>query len=228
MAISLTLRYACCTWVKGLKRARNNAASFIPARCFEKGPLTIHANSQTQTHSHRVVRECIKQYSYARTTSWVWHVQGKENLQGIRKDACAQTYTNHTEPTHTWTQTVRVLVWELSQIWKGTAVTGCINYKKIMNQSKGKSACMQVRVCISVLPTCLLYNKCADERACAQALCVVYACVRMCLWMQVPSICTMRHWAAIKKQEMRQEYNQGDRHSFIKPIRWPDGIWLCH
>lgn len=80
-------------------------------QCFEKALWQY-----TQTHKHRHIltecsqHECIKEYSYARTTSWVWHIQGKENLQGIRKAGCAQTYTNHAEHTHTWTQTVCVRV----------------------------------------------------------------------------------------------------------------------
>lgn len=174
MAISLRFRYACCTRVKASREPKTRPPhSYLPNTMLWESPPTIHANSQIRAHTHRVMRECLKEYSYARATSWVWHVQGKDILQGIHKAVCAQTYTHHTEHTHTHTRafertctdadcvSVCALVWELSKIWKGTAVSGCINYKKIMNQRKGKSVCMQVRVCITVcssgiVPTCLL------------------------------------------------------------------------
>lgn len=119
-----------------------------------------------------------------------------------------------------------VFLWQQSEIWRVTAVLSCINYKKAMNQRQGKSVSLQESVCsLGTVPPSLLHDKHVSVYARAS---IFLMFVHKCLCkLQVPSICAMRHWAVTKKKEMRQEYNQSNYHSFIKPIRWPDEIWLC-
>lgn len=73
-----------------------------------------------------------------------------------------------------------VLLWQQSEIWTGTAVLGCINYKKIMNQRKGKSVCMQKSVCsLGILPSCLL--NCEHVSVCARAQVIFGVCAQVCV-----------------------------------------------
>lgn len=51
-------------------------------------------------------------------------------------------------------------VWQQSEIWRGTAVLGCINYKKVMNWREEKSVHMQGSVnALGIVPSSVLNYK---------------------------------------------------------------------
>lgn len=51
-------------------------------------------------------------------------------------------------------------VWQQSEIWMGTAVLGCINYKKVMNRGEEKSVRMQGSVnALGIVPSSVLNYK---------------------------------------------------------------------
>lgn len=178
-------------WIGGLREPKTGQAhSYLPNTMLRESPAT----TDEHVHSQRAILECINGYSYARALRCV--VQGKEYLQHILYIRLCVHLSPNTVSTHIHGHVLRrgmcVFLWQQSEIWRGTAVLGCINYKKVMNQRQGKSVSLQESVCsLGTVPPLLLHDKHVIVYARAG---IFLMFVHKCLCkLQVPSICAMRH-----------------------------------
>lgn len=146
------LRYACCARLKAPREPKTRAAhSYLPNTTKSPATTDAHKHSHTRARMHRAFTQMHKGdiHMHERWATHTGEIQTPANaVTWTLLFVCACVAVR-----------VCVLLWEPSEIWRGTAVLGCINYKKIMNRRKGKSACMQkrkrVRVCsLGIVPSC--------------------------------------------------------------------------
>lgn len=107
----------------------------------------------------------------------------------------------------------------VDEIQRRISTRGCISYRQTMNQRKSTKTHARQRVCVyykQCMHVCMNTNENLQMRTIIFRWCINAGAINL-------------HYAPLsshKKQEMRQDYNQGDWCSFIKPIKRPDYIWL--